>query len=435
MESISKRLYKRLVVQRNFQNQSCIDCGEKNWKLLENDHISNDKSKDSNGNSIRTISNNSTVSDVINEIKKCEPVCIWCHRKRTHAKFSLEPKRSYSNLSVDKYKQQRRGVSNQKKLEVGSCVSCNIKVNVGEEYLFDWDHIDPETKQDCVSNLIKDLKPNTEIIEEIKKCQLLCCKCHRLKNRVDNNWIDIETVDKNIIAEIDLLFLSSSSSSTTSSTTSSSTTSSSTTSSSTSSSTTSKSLTKKQKAHIQKRKDQTEKDFKVHEDTIVSYCNKCEINVPLIAMCSDGYWCKKCRRTWESDRAKKLIQGTWINIKDKVIAKKQRVESSGMKFCMKCNESLTVSNFSKSSRHTDGLQSWCKSCKTVYAEENKTALVENKTKDEQGNYQCKKCKEYFPAENMRTRKFYCITCKSESDKKFKTQKKSKMNPQEEGINE
>ena len=318
-------------------------------------------------------------------------------------------------------------MSNQKKLEVGSCVSCNVKVNIGEEYLFDWDHINPETKKDSISNLTRDLKPDTEIIEEIKKCQLLCCKCHRLKNRLDNNWIDIETVDKDIIAEIDLLF----SSSTTSSTplTSSSST------SSTPLTSDFKSLTKKQQANIQKRKEQTEKDFKVYEDSIFKCCGKCKLNIPLTAMCSDGYWCKKCRRTWESDRSKKLIQGTWINLKDRVIAKKQRVDTSGMKFCLKCNESLTISNFSKSSRHTDGLQPWCKSCKNAYAGENKTALVENKTRDEQGNYQCKKCKNYFPAENMRTRKFYCVTCKSESDKKFEIKKKIKIDQQKKEITE
>ena len=92
MASINKKSYKRLVVQRYFQTQSCIDCGERNWKLLENDHILNNKSKDFNGNSIRTISSNPIISDIIDEIKKCEPVCIWCHRKRTHEKIALQPK-------------------------------------------------------------------------------------------------------------------------------------------------------------------------------------------------------------------------------------------------------------------------------------------------------------------------------------------------------
>ena len=33
------------------------------------------------------------------------------------------------------------------------------------------------------------------------------------------------------------------------------------------------------------------------------------------------------------------------------------------KTCRKCNLDLKVDNFYKSSRHSDGLQSWCKSCK------------------------------------------------------------------------
>jgi len=36
-----------------------------------------------------------------------------------------------------------------------------------------------------------------------------------------------------------------------------------------------------------------------------------------------------------------------------------------MKACSKCNEIKELANFDKDKRHTDGLSSWCRKCKTI----------------------------------------------------------------------
>jgi len=65
---------KKLLVQRYLQFHSCVDCGCKDWKLLENDHTEDDKATTSKGKSIRTISKLASLESIVDELKKCE---VW----------------------------------------------------------------------------------------------------------------------------------------------------------------------------------------------------------------------------------------------------------------------------------------------------------------------------------------------------------------------
>lgn len=58
----------------------------------------------------------------------------------------------------------------------GKCQMCN------KEYprcCYDFHHIDPKTKVDAISNLLR--RPSL-LYEELKKCILLCANCHRIRH-------------------------------------------------------------------------------------------------------------------------------------------------------------------------------------------------------------------------------------------------------------
>jgi hypothetical protein len=59
------------------QDKSCLDCGNKDSRVLEFDHLS-DKSKN-----ISETLNNWSWERILTEIAKCDIVCCNCHRLRT----------------------------------------------------------------------------------------------------------------------------------------------------------------------------------------------------------------------------------------------------------------------------------------------------------------------------------------------------------------
>jgi hypothetical protein len=55
----------------------------------------------------------------------------------------------------------------------GKCIKCNSTEDL------EFDHIDPETKLFSIGNIW--WKSYTILLEEVKKCQLLCYDCHKEK--------------------------------------------------------------------------------------------------------------------------------------------------------------------------------------------------------------------------------------------------------------
>lgn len=60
-----------------FRTHPCVDCGERNPTVLEFDHL--DEKQFDIGSGIR----NRNWQEVLHEMKKCEVVCVNCHRRRT----------------------------------------------------------------------------------------------------------------------------------------------------------------------------------------------------------------------------------------------------------------------------------------------------------------------------------------------------------------
>lgn len=64
--------------------KSCMDCGNKDTRVLEQDHLRN---KEFN---IAALVGGRTLSSMMDELEKCETVCANCHRIRTMTRGNWE---------------------------------------------------------------------------------------------------------------------------------------------------------------------------------------------------------------------------------------------------------------------------------------------------------------------------------------------------------
>ena len=201
----------------------CEVCGEDDIELLEFDHIEvNDKSF--------TISSMQSAKKIFEEVSKTRILCIWCHRLRTQKYIEENLKktkedyeygdeeeigedegkvckgelckgkvRKLENFYLSKNKYSKRckkchtykGMLNRRvnkefindlKLKMGKCQECKKVITKETLCCFDLDHLNQETKTIEISKLGSSQTIDREFVkEEIKKCQLLCCKCHKKK--------------------------------------------------------------------------------------------------------------------------------------------------------------------------------------------------------------------------------------------------------------
>ncbi len=154
--------------------KSCKICGCSDINLLEFDHIDPDKKK-------YNICQMTGSKKLLIEAEKCQLLCIWCHRLRSQEQrnnMSLNQYTPYTPYTVTK--DFVDGI----KLAIGCCQSCERTVYPDETMCFDFDHLNPSTKFMNISQMISNHHSNEHIIEEIQKCWLLCCICHKLKTNI-----------------------------------------------------------------------------------------------------------------------------------------------------------------------------------------------------------------------------------------------------------
>jgi len=68
-----------------------------------------------------------------------------------------------------------------KKLEIGTCNDCGLKVTEHNFVAFQFDHIDRATKQYKIADMVKVACTLSDIDAEIAKCQLVCANCHAIR--------------------------------------------------------------------------------------------------------------------------------------------------------------------------------------------------------------------------------------------------------------
>ena len=160
------------------KQQTCVDCGCNDWRVLEADHVGK---KVFHVSGYMYWSSHGGVEAMKKELKHCEPRCRCCHRAITKKRNDL--KRKLEGIKQHATQKRRRNQINQIKLKMGACFVCDRKVTKETGVAFDFDHKDESRKVIRISQSVR----KTEAIfqrhmrEEIPKCTLKCANCHHIK--------------------------------------------------------------------------------------------------------------------------------------------------------------------------------------------------------------------------------------------------------------
>ena len=191
----------------------CEMCGATDIRLMEFHHIYEKNFQ---------IADCGSVIKILEESRNTVMLCIWCHRIETKKQRELEAKHileGYEELDPSKSKVCKGPICNgrernskyfqltnicrtcvykinanfvmEEKVKIGKCQHCDIMVTSDNHDFFDFDHLTEEyEKLYTISSLSKsNVKINVdEIRKEMRKCQLLCCKCHRIKSSIQGNY-------------------------------------------------------------------------------------------------------------------------------------------------------------------------------------------------------------------------------------------------------
>ena len=280
----NKKRAERVIWLRSLKEGiPCKDCGKfYDPSCMDYDHVCDTSEKIKNVS--RMVLDNSSKESILEEIKKCELVCLFCHNKRTHDRFSNTkyPPNVLRNIKI---------INDFKNVE---CIICGQKY---EHYNMQLDHIDPSTRLNYVCNL-KSCKE--EILrEELSKCRVLCAMCHRKKSLIEQKLGKYSPREKT----------------------------------------------------VRQKKPFCDFDSRMKECTVCGEIKGFdEFYKQAKAKCGLTPACRDCLNL-----AKKKKRGTL----DKVL-----LAEEGKKKCSKCQE---VKEFSEFNQRTDGgLSPWCKSCYNEY---------------------------------------------------------------------
>lgn len=91
-----KRLRRKnkAIVYKYLASRCCIDCGLDDWRVLEFDHIENNKTAN-----IASLMQSASSKNMLAEIEKCEIRCRNCHTLKTYER-SLSWRYTYSQASL-----------------------------------------------------------------------------------------------------------------------------------------------------------------------------------------------------------------------------------------------------------------------------------------------------------------------------------------------
>lgn len=182
---------KSAVIKLFLEGKKCCDCDENDQQVFEFDHVDNNKAIDSNGNKVKGILQMS-MKKIVEEMRKCDVVCGFCHRLRTHKRRPEKKVGRPGRLKIAEF-------VNNRKIKISECQKCVRKVTIENCSAFDFDHLEEESKVDRISKMVSDECSVDTIETEIAKCQLLCINCHKLKTAKDHKWRKLSDFSKDII--------------------------------------------------------------------------------------------------------------------------------------------------------------------------------------------------------------------------------------------
>ena len=161
------------------KGKKCMDCGLVDERVIEADHV--------RGKKIHGVgeyawwARNGGVEAMKEELEKCEPRCRFCHTVKTKERSDL--KRKMEGRKQRPFRKRRQHEINLVKCNIGECKRCERKVTMETCCGFDFDHRNEETKVIAIANIVrkKEAEYKKHFKEEIPKCDLLCCNCHKIK--------------------------------------------------------------------------------------------------------------------------------------------------------------------------------------------------------------------------------------------------------------
>jgi hypothetical protein len=178
----------RTRLREYLRASACMDCGTRDFAVLELDHRDPQYKRDDVSNLVRQPHGWPTIA---REIAKCDVVCANCHRKRTARNFGwrkllgLEelilptlPKRgtaTYEGIKNARNVLRRRHRSRaylMAYLLEHPCVLCGE----ADPVVLDFDHLRDKVWE--VTNLARH-GGWSRLLAEIEKCRVLCANCHR----------------------------------------------------------------------------------------------------------------------------------------------------------------------------------------------------------------------------------------------------------------
>ncbi len=154
--------------------QPCVDCGETYPSFcMEYDHVRGTKRW-----ALGKMSNHRRDA-VLKEIAKCDLVCCACHRVRTQARNTHgEHNWQYGDWSSSRLASFHTWLG---QLKAKPCMDCG---RIRPAPAMDFDHVRGE-KMRSVSSMWS--WHRDKVLDEIAKCDLVCCICHRIRTQARMN--------------------------------------------------------------------------------------------------------------------------------------------------------------------------------------------------------------------------------------------------------
>ena len=114
-----------------------------------------------------------------------QPHCRACGKAHAKGYYAANKTRMCAQLRVSSAKRRlrlQRAIYDY--LLAHPCVTCGET----DPVVLEFDHLDPTIKEANISTLVVHEAAWARILKEIRKCQVLCAKCHRRKTARDQKW-------------------------------------------------------------------------------------------------------------------------------------------------------------------------------------------------------------------------------------------------------
>jgi hypothetical protein len=160
----------RALILKTLRSTPCTDCGERDLRVLEFDHLD-----DKVASVAALLAAKGRLARLEAEIRKCEVVCVNCHRRRTASRARWRRAQPDWRQALDGLTPPvRRNLTFiYSTLEESGCVECRE----GDIVLLDFDHVG--VKSGAVTALARSGVSLGRVIAEVAQCQVRCANCHR----------------------------------------------------------------------------------------------------------------------------------------------------------------------------------------------------------------------------------------------------------------